>query len=171
MNKKNFLHKGMVLISILMLTVILIMLTTSMLIIVGQTSNIIGKADLKTKAIVAAEGGIEFARYQLSQDPTWGGDPNNPVSDVIVDISSSQRFTITFDTSKPYFSYNNIDGENASGTTPRYSVEIISKGSVMEKGTEKKTAYLRAIFIRDDDYPCPVYSAGNITIDATGSPP
>ena len=54
--------KGMILISILLLSVLLVMMATSMIVISTQSLNITGKADRRSRAMLAAEAGIEYAR-------------------------------------------------------------------------------------------------------------
>jgi len=169
MHKFKIQEKGIILISILMLSVLLIMMTTSMIIITTESLNLTGTADQKTRAMVAAEAGIEFARYQLNHDPnSWGISP--PV-DFIVNLGNNQEFAITFNNAKPYHSTNNLDGDTYIGTTPPFTAEIICKGVVKLDGVEKEKVYLRALFSRDDDYPCPVSSDGYLFINADGSPP
>ena len=161
-------EKAIVLVSILLLTALLVIMTTSMIIITKQSHNITGKATMKANSKIAAMSGLEFARYQLNMDPSWGETPNTPDVDMIV--ADGQEFHITFNTSSSYCSTNNLNGKTSKGTTPPYSVEIISEGLVKIDGEVKSWTCIRGIFVRDDDYPCPVYSEGSLLLDAIGSP-
>lgn len=150
-----------------MLMVLLMIMTTSMLLIATQTLNIMGKAEDKALAIEAAEAGIEYARYELSNDISWG---NLMTSDIIIDLGNNQESTIIFNPGE-HHSGNNLEGNSQIGTIPPYSAEIICKGLYKENGKEKQKVYLRAIFTRDDEYPCPVYSGGNISISGGNTKP
>ncbi len=161
-------EKAMVLISVLMLTVLLVMMTTSMLVLTSTTHNLIGNANHQSNALIAAKAGLEFARYNLDCNTAWG-DPNTP--DIIKYLGTNQEFHITFNSTKLHHSTNNLAGDVRIGTTPRYSAEIISEGIVKVDGSVKGRVLLRAIFVRDDDYPCPVYSAGTVILNAMGTTP
>ncbi len=151
----SYLKKGMILISILLLSVLLVMMTTSMLVISTQSLNITGKADKRSRSMLAAEAGIEYARLMLNSDPAWG-DKSHPLSDITVSLGNNQQFTITGQ------SRNNLSEQTPWLTTPPLTAEIICKGFVYVNGEEKHKITLRGIFQRDDDYPCPVYSGSDI---------
>ena len=159
--------KGIMIISILMLMVLLMIMTTSMLFIATQTLNILGKSEDRVLAAEAAEAGIEYARYKLSNDISWG---NHMTSDIVIDLGNKQECTIIFNPGE-HHSGNNLEGNTQIGTIPPYSAEIICKGIYRENGTEKQKVYLRAVFTRDDEYPCPVYSGGNICISGGNTKP
>ena len=152
MFRPEFSEKGMMLITILMLTFLLVMLTTSMIVISSESLNITGKAEKKAKALQAAEAGVEYAFYQLNTDSTWSP------SLVEEQIGDGQSFKIIFDGSH---SKNNLMNKDPNGTTPGYSVEIICEGNYKDILTQK----LRAIFVRDDVFSYPVCSEGNLRID------
>jgi hypothetical protein len=148
-------EKGMMLVTILMLTFLLVMLTTSMILISSQNLNMTGLAEKKAKALQAAEAGVDYAFYRLNNDSTWG-------TGVILDtpqenLGSNQSFTIVFNPFSSHHSKNNLMNKDPNGSTPGYSAEIISKGTY--KGTEK---VLRAIFVREDEFLCPIYTEGDI---------
>jgi len=163
-NLKIF-NRGMMLVSVIMLMTLLVMLTTSMIFIATRTLNIMGKSDSKGIALQSAEAGLEYARFQLSNDVEWG---KSMTSDISLTLSGDQESIIIFNPSE-HHSINNLDGNSYSGTAPPYTAEVICKGIYKENGKVKQKVYLRGIFSRDDEYPCPVYSGGYIAIQG-GSP-
>ena len=153
------------LVSVIMLMTLLVMLTTSMIFIATRTLNIMGKSDSKSLALQSAEAGLEYARLQLSSDVDWG---KVMTSDIDVPLNSNQESVIIFNPSE-HHTINNLDGNSYSVTAPPYTAEVICKGIYKENGKIKQKVYLRGIFSRDDEYPCPVYSGGYIAIQG-GSP-
>jgi hypothetical protein len=161
----KFLTKGMMLVSVIMLMVLLVMLTTSMIFIASRTLNIMGKSDRNSIALQTAEAGLEYARFQLSNDIDWG---KTMTSDIVMNLGNEQESTIIFNPSE-HRTINNLDGNSQLVTAPPYTAEVICKGIYKEGGKIKQKVYLRGVFSRDDEYPCPVYSGGYIAIDG-GSP-
>ena len=159
-NKKN--ENGMMLITIIMLTFLMIMLTTAMITIVSTNLNITGQAELKSKALTAAEAGIEYAFYQLSNDSTWGDPALNPIfnTDMTEAVGDGQEFTLIFDPNKTVRTVNNLTNNSPSGQIPAYSAQIICEGRYKEY---KQT--IRAIFVRDDMFTCPIISEGQMDIN------
>jgi hypothetical protein len=159
MSKLKYSRAGMMLVSILMLTLLLVMLTTSMLLMSSQNLNITGFAEKKAQALQAAEAGVEYAFYNINEDSTWG---TSITSDITENLGNNQSFTIVFNSLSPEYSRNNLMNKTPAGTTtPGYSAEIISKGTY--KGTVKT---IRAVFVRDDIFPYPVCSEGEIWFEA-----
>jgi hypothetical protein len=152
-------EKGMMLVTILMLTFLLVMLTTSMILISSQNLNITGLTEKKSKALQSAEAGVEYAFYQL-YDPNWG---TSITSDITESLGDGQSFTIIFNPSATYHSKNNLMNKDPNGITPAYSAEIICRGTY--KGTEK---VLRAIFVRDDEFQYPLVTGGYINLKYGG---
>jgi len=145
-------EKAMMLLSILMLCVLLVLLTTSMIVITSESLNLTGTVEKKTKALQAAEAGVEYAFYQLNSDPNWGV---SQTANITEHLSNNQDFTIIFDPLSLYHSKNNLMNKTPAGSTPGYSAEIICKGSY--RGVEK---LYRAIFARDDVFNYPLYTGG-----------
>ena len=145
------LEKGMMLVTILMLTFLLVMLTTSMIFISSQNLNMTGLAEKKAKALQAAEAGVEYAFYQLYH-PDWG---TSITSDITESLGDGQSFTIVFNPSSTHHSKNNLMNKDPNGSTPGYSAEIISRGTY--KGCDR---IIRAFFKRDDEFQYPISSGG-----------
>ncbi len=158
----KFSEKGMMLVTILMLTFLLVMLTTSMIFISSQNLNITGLEERKAKALQTAEAGVEYAFYQL-YDTTWG---TSITSNITENLGNDQKFTLVFNPSEPYHSRNNLMNKDPNGTTPPYSAEIISRGDY--RGTQK---IIRAIFVRDDMAITPLLSGGSIYLGAWANSP
>lgn len=158
MNKRNFSENGMLLISILMLTFLLVMLTTSMIIIVSENSNITGKMDKKSKALMAAQAGLEYALYKLIEDPNW-----SPAGDVNEGLGNDQRFTLIFNPAETYHSYNNLMSDIKSGNTPRYGAEIICKGICGTPG-DMAEVIMKGIFLREELVPTPIFAGSELFI-------
>ncbi len=166
MYKLKIFKRGMMLVSVIMLMTLLVMLTTSMIFIATRTLNIMGKSDSKVLALQSAEAGLEYARLQLSSDVDWG---KIMTSDIDVPLNSSDQESVIIFNPSEHHTINNLDGNSYSGTAPPYTAEIICKGIYKEKGKIKQKVYLRGLFSRDDEYPCPVYSSGYIAIQG-GNP-
>lgn len=168
MNGFKFTDQGMMLLSVLLLTVILLMLTVSMITLVSENTNITGKIDKKIKALKAAEAGVEYAFYQLSSNCEWG-DPSIDstfLSDIQESLGNDQKFTIIFDQTKPDYSKNNLKNPVTAGSTPPYCAEIISEGIYERDGVRESVVEVRAIFVRDEMAPFPIFSEGEIHLDA-----
>jgi hypothetical protein len=155
-------EKGMMLVTILMLTFLLVMLTTSMILISSQNLNMTGLAEKKAKALQAAEAGVDYALYQF-YDTSWG---TSITSDITESLGDGQSFTIVFNPSEPYHSKNNLMNKDPNGLAPSYGAVIISKGSY--GGIEK---VMRAIFLRDDELPYPLSTEGEIWLEAWAASP
>jgi hypothetical protein len=161
-NKTNYKKSGMMIISVLMLTVLLLILTFSMIQIAATSMNLNLKVDVKAKAMKSAEAGLDYAFYQLNTSPDWG---NSITSDILENLGNGQSFTLLFtSTHKGHRSKNNLTNKNPDGTTPRYSVEIISKGTFSKNGNTYNV-YLRGIFSREELLPAAVCSEGDIYYD------
>jgi len=150
-SKTKVSQRGMMLVTILMLLLLLVMLTTSMITLTSEALNITGKADKKSRALQAAEAGIEYAYYQLNAVSSW-----SPAL-VYEDIGNGQKFKIIFDGSH---SKNNLTNPAPSGTTPRYSAEIICEGFYEQVGEVIGKVTLRAIFLREEIFPSSIISGG-----------
>ena len=98
----------------------------------------------------------------LNSDPTWA-DKAHPLTGLTVDLGNNQEFTITGQ------SRNNLTEQTSWLSTPPLTAEIICKGIVKVNSEERQKVTLRAIFQRDDDYPCPVYSGSDILMLAWGN--
>jgi len=149
-NFKNY-NKGMMLISILMLLLLLIMLTTAMITIASGNLNITGNSERKTKALLAAEAGVEYALYQLNNNSSWMpsyGAPEN--------LANGQSFDFTY-------AFNNLKGSSRIGSTPAYSYEIISEGNYKEYKHR-----LRAIFVREDNFIYGMCAGGPLQLSLYG---
>jgi len=107
-------EKGIMLISVLLLTVLLVIMAISMVIIATESLNLTGQIDNKTRAQIAADAGIEFVRSMLNADPNW-----NPASDVnTIDIGNGEKFAIIAnDPPSGYHTCNNLNGSGWNGTT------------------------------------------------------
>lgn len=164
----KFTEKGMMLLSVLILTVILLMLTVSMITMVSENTNMTGKIDKKIKALKAAEAGVEYAFYQLSGDCEWG-DPavdTTFLSDIQESIGNDQKFTLIFDQTKPYYTKNNLKNDTVMAGTPPYCAEIICEGIYERDGVRESSILVKAIFVRDDMSPFPIFSEGETHLDA-----
>ena len=166
MNKSG--RKGMALITVLLLTTIMVLMTLSMIFMSINQLSMMGNISSKTKALKAAEAGIEYAIYMLDKDPAWGLAsfdfvPNNApnamptyapdyTAGADVEIGSGTKFVITFSNSKPeYRSVNNLfqSDPNVARSTgiPCYTARIVSTGIC---GSAKKI--LEAYLLRSDYY-------------------
>lgn len=146
-------QKAMMLISIIMLSVLLVMLTTSMISIVTQSSLRLSAVDSKLKALKAAEAGVEFALFQLNNDSTWG-DVAHPVVTHNENIGNYQEFNIIF-------VKNNLINSTSSGSTPPYGAEILCEGIYRGEYIQK----IKAMFMREEILLYPVTSEGSIFLD------
>jgi len=178
-------QKGMVLITILLLSVLLTMMTVSMVFISSNHLNLMGNVEQKIKALKAAEAAAEYALTELNRDPTWGmwdplkvtpvttDDNPDPVSNITINLNGAKA-TLIFERG-PYMSYNNLKFDDAmsrtsigdtklAGNIPAYTAEFICKGET-DQGIVK---YLKVIFIRNDIYPYPINSDGQIKFANAG---
>lgn len=156
-------EKGMMLVTILMLTFLLVMLTTSMIFISSQSLNITGLTERKSKALQSAEAGVEYALYQLNNDPN-----SLPPLNMEQNIGNGQKF-IFLPSSGIYSSRNNLRNKYASGSTPPFCAELICKG-ISTEGANNTESILRAIFTRDDRVDYSVCSDGKVFIEPWLSP-
>ncbi len=159
MFKYNFSKNGMMLISILMLTFLLVMLTTAIIVISSEQLNLTGRLEKRIQALQAAEAGVEYALYRLNSEPNWS--PNSDTTEI---INSRQEFTIiSFDPLVPNHSTNNLKNPSSSGSTPAFSAEIRCQG-MFKHGTETVDVFMRAIFVRDDKVPYSICSGGPLIL-------
>ena len=154
---------GMVLISILMVSVILTMVTTSLVVINYYNNKFTSITEGRVMALKVAESGIAYAIYCLNEDPTW----ETPVNKPMVDIPG--RFEITFDNTADYYSVNNLRLGTRNGgwggvNVPGFSVDLIVTG-IVDRGDSKITKRLRVILQRDFNYPGS-FSSGQTMVDA-----
>lgn len=179
---KKFLKNphGMALLTILLLTVLMVMMAVSMVFISTNFLALFGSAESKAVALKAAEAGVEYAIYQLNNDPEWGtaslafvANPNtlptfnrnNGLSSVIT-LEDGSKFTINFDESDPRFgSVNNLFGTTtiAGSETPPYTAKIVSIG---ESENGNATKVIVAYLVRGDFYPYTINSEGRIVLEA-----
>ena len=87
--------KGIMLVSVLILSVLLVMLTVSMVFISSEHLNLLGNVEHKANALNAAEAGIEYALVKLNEDTEWGSDTSDSASGT---LDGNSSFYITFDT-------------------------------------------------------------------------
>jgi len=175
--------KGMVIISILMVTVVLLIMTTSMLIIHTSTLGFITTFEKQTMARKLAESGVAYALYSLKNDSTWG-DPNDPNCHLItVPVPEvNGKFEIAFNRSSSFYSFNNImngadpnGGYNNSGV-PGYSVDLIVTG-IVDPGSSQVSKKYRVILQADSYYDGAVTSgafiadANSVTVKTEGDDP
>jgi len=182
--------KGMVLITVLLLTVLLILMTVSMVFISTNHLAIMGNIESKERALKAAEAGVQYAIYILDENPTWGLsglDPatlnithrsqtdNFPRADGLeeeIEYDDGTTFTITFDPASKYRSVNNLfykpDGVALDNpvycNTPPYSAKIISVGKC---GNSIKV--LEAYLVRSDYYPYAINQQGRMDFGASSN--
>jgi len=140
--------KGLMLITILMLTALIVMLTTSMIFMSSETLVLTGNRINMSKVFHAAEAGVEYAFYQLNLDSTWTPTLFNPES-------LGNEYTFEFISAT-----NNLLSSTNNGTTPAYCYELLCKGSYKEY-----TGTMRALFAREDFFPHPVISEGQIILN------
>jgi len=159
MLKVKSLKQGMMLVSILLLTFLLVMLTVSIVLISSQSLNVTGRADKSAKALEAAYAGIEYAYYHLSKDSNWTSAGN-----ITEDLGNEEQFTIIFDPAERYHSCNNLTNAHPVGKTPRFAAEIICKGTFKKSGAEKYNNYVRAVFLREDKFQYPLATEGLLNI-------
>jgi hypothetical protein len=158
MREKNWKYSetGMMLLFVLILIMILTTLMVAMLIITSERLNMTGMADRRAKALEAAQSGVEYAFYQLNNDPNWG---KGVISNITEKLPDGQEFSIIFDPVETPFSKNNLTGDTKSGSTPPFSAEIICRGTY---GRISKT--YRAVFKREEEFELPASSAGNMNL-------
>jgi len=158
MREKNWKYSetGMMLLFVLILIMILTTLMVAMLIITSERLNMTGMADRRAKALESAQSGVEYAFYQLNNDPNWG---KGVIGNITEKLPDGQEFTIIFDPLETPFSKNNLTGDTTSGSTPPFSAEIICRGTY---GRISKT--YRAVFKREEEFELPASSAGNINL-------
>lgn len=171
MLRLNKSDSGLMLISVLMLSVMLVMLTVSMITLISESTNITGRLDKKIKSLKAAEAGVEYALYQLNSNPSWG-DPSvdpNYLNDITESIGNGEEFTIIFDTGKNPHSINNLKNSLPNPPAPPYSAEIICEGVYERDGIVEGTTKIKALFVRDDLMPYPLTAEGDIYISVERS--
>lgn len=153
-------EKGMVIISILMVTVVLLIMTTSMLIIHSSTLGFITLYEKQTIARKLAESGVAYALYSLRNDSHWGKIPTDPNFIGTIDVPEvNGQFKITFENSPgKYYSYYNIEeaakdpnyGYKNSGV-PGYSMDLIVEG-IANPGPNQVSKKYRVILQADSFY-------------------
>lgn len=163
-------HKGMALVTVLLLTVLIAMMTVSMVFISTNHLYMMGNIEQKVRALKAAEAVAEYALTKLNIDPSWG---INHQDRITIELDGA-RGSITFASAGEYLSYNNLKGKNPldrastgetrlSGFIPAYGAEVICKGETFDG---KGVKYLKVIFVRNDLFPYPINSEGKIVFDA-----
>ncbi len=193
MKKFKLTSDGMALITVLMLTVLLALMTVSMVFISTNQVSMIGNITGKEKALKAAEAGIEYAIYNLNNDPAWGllneevifqngklvntADANTfpkftynngDVPDI--DYTNDCKFTITFASGSPYRSVNNLfNPVMGDGNTPPYTFKIVSVGKYGIGTNSKAVRVLEAFLVRSDYSPQSVNVAGKISFAGNDS--
>ncbi|MEQ8190822.1 MAG: hypothetical protein ABRQ39_22835 [Candidatus Eremiobacterota bacterium] len=186
--KKMTDKQGMVIISILMVTVVLLIMTTSMLIIHSSTLGFITLYEKQTVARKLAESGVAYALYSLRNDSQWGKVPGDPNFIGIIDVPEvNGQFKITFNNAEDNYSYYNIEdaakdpnyGYKNSGV-PGYSMDLIVEG-IANPGSGQVSKKYRAILQADSFYDGALTSgslkatANSITVrnegDDANSPP
>jgi len=188
--------KGMVLITILLLTVLLILMTVSMIFISTNHLSIMGNIEAKEKALKAAEAVVSYAIYELNSNPAWGlsGDPifkegkfvdhTNPSGTypefspdtslyINNNYSDNYAFYITFDPNDPnssQVSVNNLFGpiKDTDSGTPAYTAKIVSTGKFLSGDREKATKTIVAYLVRSDYSPYSINVAKKITFMEDG---
>lgn len=165
--------KGLAIISVMLLTVLMVMMTTSIIFISTNLLNMTGNVESKTQALKAAEAGIAYAYAELNANASWGYKNSDgkwgsdglmsPPSQTYDLQDKSGSFTITFDSSNSYYSYNNLFNKvkNDTSGTPAYTAKIISTG---RSANGKSVERLQVIFVRSDVYNATVISQGKITM-------
>ncbi|MEQ8187383.1 MAG: hypothetical protein ABRQ39_05370 [Candidatus Eremiobacterota bacterium] len=154
---------GMIMISILMVSVILTMITTSLVVINYYNNEFTSITEGKSMALKVAESGIAYAIYRLNENPAW----NTPVNIPMLDVPG--RFQITFDNTADYYSVNNLrfgarDGGWGGVKVPGFSVDLIVTG-IVKRGGSNVTKRIRVILQRDFNYPG-AFSSGQTVVDA-----
>ncbi len=181
---------GMVLISILLLTVLLTMLTVSMVFISTNHLQMMGNIEQKMIALKAAEAAAEYAMTRLNipdrpwavwdpnhETPSTSDDSPDPNANITLRLKGATAY-INF-TGSQYLSYNNLKGQNPvnrsiigetklSGTIPAYSAELICIGKAGPENGDGPIKYVKVIFIRNDIYPYPINSDGQIDFESAG---
>jgi len=157
-------NKGIVIISILMITVVLLMLASSLLAINYYNLGFTNIVENKASALKIAEAGVAYAIYCLKEDSTW-----QPPSGGLPMMEIPGRFEITFDTAKEFYSVNNLehgvrDGAWGGSKVPGYSVDLIVTG-ILDRGDNKVVKRVRVILQRDF-YSPGSFSSGQTSVDA-----
>ncbi|MEQ8224795.1 MAG: hypothetical protein ABRQ37_20925, partial [Candidatus Eremiobacterota bacterium] len=154
---------GMVIISILMVSVILTMITTSLVVINYYNNEFTSITEDKAMAMKVAESGIAYAIYCLNENPAWQKTEHIDMMYIPAD------FDITFNKNAEYYSVNNlkngaIDGGWGGVKVPGFSVDLIITGTV-HRGDSNIKKHLRVILQRDFNYPGS-FSSGQTVVDA-----
>ena len=181
--------KGMVLISILLLTVLLTMLTVSMVFISTNYLHMMGNVEEKMIALKAAEAAAEYALTKLNAHPSWGmwdidrvtpsASDDTPRTEDNIKLNLKGATAYIRFTGNTYNSYNNLKGQTPvdrskvgdtklTGTIPAYTAEIICIGKAGNENDDGAEKYLRVVFIRNDIYPYPINSDGQIDFASAG---
>jgi len=176
--KKRFCQrKGLAIISVMLLTVLMVMMTTSIIFISTNLLNMTGNVESKTQALKAAEAGVAYAYAELSADASWGhknpdgtwgsGKTTSPPGRTCELQDNKGNFTVTFDSSDAYYSYNNLFDKIKENTsqTPAYTAKIISTG---RSANGKSVERLQVIFVRADAYNSTVLAEGKISFGLAG---
>ena len=177
--KKIIWNKGFALVSVLLLATVFTMLTTSMLYISTYQLQLIGNVEVQSRAMKAAEAGVEFTIAKLNDFAAWGlydstsgkwsgGTSASPPEINVKFPETESEFYITFDKTqtKYMYSYNNLFEPNnitritpAGKVIPKYCLDVIVYGKC--KGTTK---ILRVLLTRDDIFPYTLNADGKIMI-------
>ena len=70
MRKKNM--KAIVLISLLLLLMVLILMSVSMITMSSNFLSLVGTSETRTRALISAYAGIDYAICKLNREPDWG---------------------------------------------------------------------------------------------------
>jgi len=166
--EKQFDKRGMVLVSILMVTVIILLLTTSLLMLHQNNLRFTSIFENQVVARKVAEAGVAYAIYSLEDDPDWKGDGGDEVTYYMPEVNG--RFHISFDSSSSYYSVNNLlngvfpGGAFDGGSVPAYAVDLVITGTV-ERGGNDVIKRLRVV-LQGDPYFDGALASGQIDVNA-----
>ena len=161
--------KGMVLVSILFVTIIMLILTTSLLTLHHNNLRFTSIMENQVAARKVAEAGVAYALYALENDPDWEAGPSNKIVYNMPEVNG--RFEISFDSSAGgYYSVNNLlngqdpNGAFDGGSVPAFSVDLIVAG-IIEKGNTDVVKRLRVI-VQGDPFFDGALTSGRINVNA-----
>jgi len=160
--------RGIIIISILMVTIILLLVTTSILFMHSTTLGFINLLEKQTKARKLAEAGVAYALYSLRDDANWG-DPKSTTSFISHDLPGG-KFNITFVRTDDYFSVNNImSGADPNGgykeeAIPGYSVVLFVEGIADPYKNPVKKRY--RVILQTDSFYDGALASGSVQVGA-----
>jgi hypothetical protein len=180
LRKKITNQSGIALITVLMLTSLLVLMTVSMIFISSNSLSLVGNIESGGKAMKSAEAGVEYAINKLNSDPNWG------LSSLVFNTDNSCTFTadssininelfapdcnfkITFDTTAPNHSVNNLfekdEAAALSRGTPPFTAKIISVGEAGPPGGREKRI-LEVYLVRSDYSPYTLTANGMLFME------